>query len=215
MCAALAREIVGGEQNPAQAARKLYDWVVANIDHWVKNPKTKAASPVGSTEHCLQTRSGNCADVHSLFTSLARASGIPTRIVYGSLFKAELDGHDADQAFHCWPECYVPNIGWVPYDVALADIFANDFNLTTENEKLVRSMTADFYRGPDQAMIEYYFGNVDERRVTWSRGRDLELTPRQDAGSLNALVKAYVEVDGKVHPERSGWVRKLTFKEGR
>jgi len=209
----LAKEIVGGEENPVRAARKLYDWMLANIDHWVKDPRHKAASPVGSTDYCLQTRTGNCTDLHSLFTSLARASGIPTRMVYGSFFKTELDGHNVDQGYHCWPEFYAPNIGWVPHDVAVADIFASDFQITPENEKLVRLLTADGYRGPDKSMIEYYFGNVDERRVTFSRGRDLELSPRQEAGPVNALVKAYVEVDGKVHPEKTGWARRLTFKE--
>jgi len=29
-------EIVGSEQNPVLAARRLYDWELANIDYWVK-----------------------------------------------------------------------------------------------------------------------------------------------------------------------------------
>jgi transglutaminase-like putative cysteine protease len=179
----------------------------------VKDPANKKASPVGSTEYCLTTKTGNCTDFHSLWTSLARASGIPTRMVYGSFFKAELDGQDADQSYHCWPEFYAPNIGWVPHDVAVADIFAGDFQTTPENEKLVRLTTGDGYHGPDKTKVDYYFGNIDERRVTWSRGRDLVLKPKPDAGLVNALAKGYVEVDGKVHPEKTGWIRKLTFRE--
>lgn len=209
----LAKEIVGSEQNPVLAARKLYDWTLANVDYWVKDPNNKKASPVGSTDYCLQTKTGNCTDFHSLWTSLARASGIPTRMVYGSFFKAELDGQDADQSYHCWPEFYVPNTGWVPHDVAVADIFAGDFRTSPENEKLVRLTTGDGFQGPDKSKIDYYFGNLDERRVTWSRGRDLILSPKPEAGPVNALAKAYVEVDGKAHPEKAGWVRKLTFKE--
>lgn len=205
----LAAEIAGTEKNPVLVARKLYDWVLANIDYWVKDPQNKKASPVGSTEYCLKTKTGNCTDFHSLWTSLARAAGIPTRMVYGSFFKAELDGQDADQSYHCWPEFYAPGIGWVPHDVAVADIFAGDFKSTPENEKLVGLTTADGYRGADRAKIEYYFGNLDERRVTWSRGRDLRLSPSQQAGPVNAMAKAYVEVDGKIHPEKTGWVRKF------
>ena len=209
----LSQEIVGKEKNPVLGARKLYDWVLNNVDYWVKDPQNKKASPVGSTEYCLKTKTGNCTDFHSLWTSLARASGIPTRMVYGSFFKAELNGQDADQSYHCWPEFYAPGIGWVPHDVAVADIFAGDFKTTPENEKLVRLTTGDGYRGGDKAKIDYYFGNLDERRVTWSRGRDLTLSPKQEGGPVNAMAKAYVEVDGKVHPEKTGWVRKLTFKE--
>ena len=40
----LAAEIVGSEKNPVLAARKLYDWELANIDYWVKDPKNKKAS---------------------------------------------------------------------------------------------------------------------------------------------------------------------------
>jgi transglutaminase-like putative cysteine protease len=211
----LAKEIVGDEKNPVLGARKLYDWVLTNVDYWVKDPQNKKASPVGSTEYCLKTKTGNCTDFHSLWTSLARAAGIPTRMVYGSFFKAELDGQDADQSYHCWPEFYAPGIGWVPHDVAVADIFAGDFKTTPENEKLVRLTTGDGYQGADKAKVDYYFGNLDERRVTWSRGRDLTLSPKPEAGPVNALAKAYVEVDGKVHPEKTGWVRKLSFKEKR
>jgi hypothetical protein len=32
----LARGIVGQETNPVLAARKLYDWVLHNVDYWVK-----------------------------------------------------------------------------------------------------------------------------------------------------------------------------------
>jgi transglutaminase-like putative cysteine protease len=209
----LAAEIVGDEKNPVLVARKLYDWTLANIDYWVKDPKNKKASPVGSTEYCLTTKTGNCTDFHSLWTSLARASGIPTRMVYGSFFKKELDGQDADQSYHCWPEFYVPDIGWVPHDVAVADIFVGDFQSNADNEKLVRLTTADGYAGADKSKVDYYFGNIDERRVTWSRGRDLTLSPKQDAGPVNALAKAYVEVDGKPAAEKEVWTRKLTFRE--
>ena len=65
------------------------------------------------------------------------------------------------------------------------------------------------------AKVNYYFGNLDERRVTWSRGRDLILSPRQDGGPVNAIAKAYVEVDGQSVPDGKVWTRKLTFVENK
>lgn len=208
----LAREIVGGEKNPVVAARKIYDWVLDNIEYWVKNPKNLKASLEGSTSYCLSSRTGNCTDFHSLFASLARAAGIPTQIIYGSLFKPELDGKDIDASYHCWIEFYAPGNGWVPLDVAIADIFAGKFNITDENRTLVSRTTATGYNGPDPKMVEYYFGNLDERRVTFSRGRDLVLEPRQAGGPVNAIPRAHIEVDGKELPA-SSYVRKLTFQE--
>jgi transglutaminase-like putative cysteine protease len=209
----LAADIVGTEKNPVVAARKLYDWTLDNIEYWVKDPATKKASPVGSTEYCLTSKTGNCTDFHSLWASLARASGIPTRIIYGSFFKAELDGQDADQSYHCWPEFYAPGIGWVPHDVAVANLYTGGYTVNDANAKLVRLTTGDGKVSANKAKIDYYFGNLDERRVTWSRGRDLTLSPKQDAGPVNALAKAYVEVDGKPAAEKEVWTRKLTFKE--
>jgi transglutaminase-like putative cysteine protease len=210
---ALAAEIVGDETNPVLAARKIYDWELANIDYWVKDPENKKASPVGSAEYCLTTKTGNCTDFHSLWTSLARASGIPTRMVYGSFLKAELGGQDKDQSYHCWPEFWAPEIGWVPHDVAVADIFVGDFTVNEVNGEKIRLTTADGYTAPDPAKVDYYFGNLDERRVTWSRGRDLTLAPPQSGGPVNALAKAYVEVDGKPAEEKTVWNRKLTYSQ--
>lgn len=211
----LSAEITGGEQNPVVAARKLYDWTLQNVDYWVKYPDKFKASGIGSTEYCLRSRTGNCTDFHSLWASLARAGGIPTQIVYGSFLKKELDGKDADQSYHCWPEFYAPSFGWVPHDVAVADIYMGDFPTTKDNDEKVRLTTGDGYHGADMARVNYYFGNLDERRVTWSRGRDLTLSPRQAGGPVNAIAKAYVEVDGQSVPDGKGWTRKLTFVENK
>jgi transglutaminase-like putative cysteine protease len=209
----LADEIVGDEMNAVLAARKLYDWVLRNVDYWVKDPQHKKASPVGSTTYCLTFRTGNCTDFESLWTSLARAKGIPTRIVYGSFFKPDLNGFDLDQSYHCWATFYAPGVGWIPHDVAVADMYAGEMVATADNEVLMRRTTADGLFGADPAKVEYYFGNLDERRIVWSIGRDLTLNPRQDGEPVNAMAKAYVEIDGKLHPEGTGWVRKLTYRE--
>ena len=210
----LADQIVGSETNPVLAARKIYDWVLQNVDYWVKDPEHKKASPVGSTTYCLTFRTGNCTDFESLWTSLARAKGIPTQIVYGSFLKPELRDRNEDQSYHCWAMFYAPGLGWVPHDVAVADLYKADIPITPANAKLVRLTTPDGTFGADPAKVNYFFGNLDERRVVWSHNRDLILSPKQDGEPVNALPKAYIEVDGKVLPEGTGWVRTLTYKEG-
>ncbi len=207
---ALAASIVGAETNPVLVARKLYDWTLQNVDYWVKDPEHQKASPVGSTEYCLTTKTGNCTDFHSLFASLAMASGLPTRMVYGSLLKPTLNGVAVDGSYHCWIQFYAPKLGWIPLDASLANIYGKRFELTEKNQKLVELTTATGYKGYDASKVDFYFGNLDDRRVVWSVGRDLVLQPPQDDGPVNALAKAYVEVDGKVSPD---WTRELTYKE--
>lgn len=206
----LAAEICGSEDNPVRVARKLYDWTLDNVEYWVKDPSRWKASPVGSSEYCLTSRTGNCTDFHSLWTALARARGIPTRMEYGSIFKPALNGVDRDASYHCWPEFYAPGIGWVPHDVAVADIFNGPITLDANNTEKVALTTASGYEGPSTAWVEYYFGNLDARRVAWTMGRDLTLEPPQQGGPVNAVAKGYVEVDGK---EFTGWERKMTYRE--
>ncbi len=213
----LAKQIVGDEKNPLMAARKIYDYVLNYAEYWVVDPANKKASPVGSAEYCLTTRTGNCTDFQSLWISIARAAGIPSRIVYGSFFKKELDGKDVDQSYHCWTEFYVSGLGWIPQDVAVADLFAEEIELNEANTALVQRTTPAGYFGKDVKQVDYYFGNLEERRITWSTGRDIILAPRQEGPPINAIPKAYVEIDGQVAKEgaNGNWVRKLTYVEVR
>jgi len=209
----LATSIVGAETNPLVIARKIYDWELVNVDYWVKDPKNHKASPTGSSEYCLTTKTGNCSDFHSLYAALARSRGVPTRMLFGAFLKAELDGVDEDQSYHCWVEFYAPQIGWIPLDVAAADIFNEPITLTPDNETLVRRATAAGYHGPDAKRVDYYFGNLEERRVTFTVGRDLTLDPKPAIGVVQALTKAVIEADGKALVEKTDWTRKLTYTE--
>jgi len=206
----LADQIVGGETNPILASRKIYDWTLNNVTYWVEYPDHMHASKTGSTEFCLGTKSGNCTDFHSLYASLSMAVGIPTRMVYGSLLKPTLDGVPVDASYHCWIQFYAPNYGWIPLDVALADIYGKEFPLTDKNKSLVELTTATGYHGFDKSKIDFYFGNLDDRRVVWSTGRDLMMQPPQDDGPVNAMVEMYAEVDGKTYTD---WTRKFTYKQ--
>ena len=201
---------LGSEQNPVLVAHKLYDWTLDNVEYWVKAPARLKASPVGSSSYCLKNRTGNCTDFHSLYTALARASGLPARMQYGSLFKPTLDGVDKDASYHCWPETWFPEIGWVPNDVAVADIYVAPIAIDADNKDRVELTTASGYRGPDPRWVDYYFANLDCRRVTWNMGRDLRLDPPTAAGPVNANPKGYVEIDGA---EFTGFERKMTYRE--
>lgn len=210
---AMAARVVGNERNPIRIGRLLYDAILDHVEYHVKDPKpdsskTMQASGTGSSRYTYEQCTGNCTDFHSLYAALARAAGLPTREVYGSFFKGPLDGQDKDQSYHCWIEFYAPNIGWVPLDVAVADVFVSDFTPNEHSLPRVILTTANGYQGPDPFLVDYYFGNLEERRVVWHRGRDLIMTPRQSGAPLLWNATGYAEIDGKA--ARVG--RKLTFK---
>ena len=205
---ALAAKIVGDETNPAKKVRRIYEWMLANVDYWVKNPDTEAASPTGDAEWCLDTGAGNCSDFHATFASLARSQGIATRQTYGGLLKADLNGQPIDAGYHCWSETFLPGLGWIPTDVAVADLWYAD-NLDASKldaqakTRLQRTAGSNYIAGHNAAAVEYYFGSLDERRVLWSFGRDIDLSPKQAGPPVNNMLRGYFEIDGKAAPEWS------------
>lgn len=211
---AMADRAVGNERNPIRVARLLYDAVLDHVEYHVKDPnpnatKTMNSSGTGSSAYTLNTCTGNCTDFHSLYAALARSRNIPTRAVYGSFFKGPLDGVDKDQSYHCWLEFHAPNIGWIPLDVAVADIFTDDFEANEHSQPRANLTVADGYAGPNPMMVDYYFGNIDARRVVWHRGRDLVMkNPRQKGAPLLWNPKAHVEIDGTSAKVR----RALTYR---
>ncbi len=179
----LATEICGSETNEVKQARLLFDWVADHTHHYSK-PGAPKSSGKGSVDYCLANQGGGCTDQHALFIALARARGIPTRLQFGTLLKVANEGKVMDPGYRCWVQYFVPNFGWVPMDISAADT--------------------------NPTRRDFYFSGLDERRIRFSEGRNLDLTPRQDGPRLNLFISAYVEVDGKPFP---GFQRVLKYTE--
>lgn len=212
----MASNAVGAETNPILASRKIYDAILEHVEYHVKDPRPDAekvmnSTGTGSSALTYTSCTGNCTDFHSLYAAVSRAAGIPTRVVYGSFFKGPLAGEDKDQSYHCWVEFHAPNVGWIPLDVAVADIFVSDFQANDHSRPRAVLTVANGYGGPDAKLVDYYFGNLEDRRVTWHYGRDLRLMPPQAGDPLLWNPKGYAEVDGKPVSVK----RKLTFEEVR
>lgn len=150
-----------------QKARALYDYVFTTMRY----DKTGSGWGRGDSEWACDAKHGNCTDFHSLFASMARSQGIPTRFAIGFTIPSDkVSGTIA--GYHCWADFYVEK-HWVPIDISEA--------------------------WKAQAKKEYYFGAHDANRVQFSIGRDLTLSPPQKGKPLNYFVYPYVEVDGAEH----------------
>lgn len=108
-CAALAAS-VAGEPSPLF---RLHDLSAAVADALVWD---EAAGDVGrGAEEALETGRGVCQDQAHAFIACARSMQVPARYVSGYL---RLDGRDESPATHAWAEAWVPDLGWVGFDVA-------------------------------------------------------------------------------------------------
>lgn len=136
---ALAATIIGNEKNPYRRARLIYDWVTETID-W-----KEYEDPNRGVLDALNTKSGAAWDMALLFTTLARASGIPALPVAGIIVDA-----NRDSRVHWWAEFYLENFGWVPVDPAMG--LGKPVSTPAENPR------------------DWYFGNSDPYRIAFSRG---------------------------------------------
>jgi hypothetical protein len=111
MIKALAREIVRKGWTPWRAALGINDWVHKNLD--------KVLEDSVSALDALQKRKGECQSHTNLFVALARAAGIPARVVNGLVYSSEFKGF----AYHAWPEVYVDQ--WRALDPTLGQDVAD------------------------------------------------------------------------------------------
>ena len=175
------------------AARVIYDV----IDDALKYGKDKPGWGNGDSVWACDNKTGNCSDFHSLFMSLARSRGIPAKFEIGfplpplpalppRVGEGRVGGAGDVAGYHCWAKFRPEGRGWVPVDISEAN------------------------KHPEKR--DYYFGNLNEDRVAFSTGRDLELVPKQDGGPVNFLIYPYVEVDGNVWPQEKV-VKKFAYQD--
>jgi hypothetical protein len=80
---------------------------------------------------------------------MARAGGIPALPVSGVLI-----GQSQEVIRHYWAEFWIDGFGWIPLDPTLG----------------TGAIPADFAFALRQDRAAYYFGNMDNRHIAFSRG---------------------------------------------
>lgn len=159
-------------------ARAIYDYVVENMEY----KKVGTGWGNGDTYWACSEQYGNCTDFHALFTSLARAEGIPSRFEIG--FPIPLDKESGSiGGYHCWVYFYLPETGWFPIDASEAR--------------------------KDLSKLDLLFGTQPADRIQFSIGRDLELGEGHTSGPLNYFIYPNIEQNGSVY---TGFTRSFTYK---
>ncbi len=111
---ALAHEILAGEDDALRATHLLADWVYREIR------KTPSAT-VPNALQVLDMREGDCNEHAVLLAALARAAGLPTRVVAGVVY---LDGAFL---YHAWCEVWLGR--WVTVDPTFGQLPADATHL--------------------------------------------------------------------------------------
>ena len=103
----LARQILGAENDAEKAAQKILDWVFRNL---VKTPTVS----VPNARDVLRDRRGDCNEHAVLYAALARAAGLPARVVAGTVYMPGENGSPGGFYYHAWNEVWLGD--WVAVD---------------------------------------------------------------------------------------------------
>jgi transglutaminase-like putative cysteine protease len=140
---AQAAALAGEERNPYIRARNIYEWIIGEVAI-----QTEVLSG-GALEALARKKADPCMAA-LLFCALARAADIPSLPVAGVLVD-----RNRQTSRHYWAEFWIDGFGWIPLDPALGAGAAPE----------------DFALREDAAA--WYFGNLDNQRITFSRGQTI------------------------------------------
>lgn len=192
----IAKDAVKGKKGTLEKAKAVYDWVVENT---FRDPNVKGCG-LGEPSRTLNACNGGgkCADLSTVFVTIARAAGIPARDVYGLRLSSPKVG-DITSGFHCWAEFYLPGTGWVMVDPA-------DVRKMMLVHKIELKDAGDWRK--------FFWGGDDLFRVVLeknSRGVSLE-GAKED---LNYFMYPAAEVDGKMlnYFDSKGFSYKVNFEK--
>ncbi len=109
----LAKQIAQGSTGEEDTIERLLAWMDASI--------AKEAIDAFSALDVLRAKRAECQGHAYLFAALARARGIPTRIVNGIVYSAEHGGF----LYHSWNEAWIAGQGWRPVDATFGQARAD------------------------------------------------------------------------------------------
>ncbi len=176
----LVAEATQNKKGYLARARALYDWTITNT---YRNPDVKGCGLGRAIQTLTEANGGGkCADISSVFITLARAAGIPARDVFG-LRTAGKDGNITGD-FHCWAEFYLPDTGWVMVDPA-------DVRKAMLVEKLELKDPAT------KESTEFFWNGDNLFRIALNRGEHGVSLPAMKGSPVGYFMYPYAEVDGE------------------
>lgn len=141
----LAHQIVGDETNPYKKAKLLYDYIIDSLPYSNVPHTYIAAMNISESDFVHDTGFGDCGTQSAYFAALCRAVGIPARAPGGYQLFPGYSGT------HFWAEFFLPEYGWMPVDVTIAEAGTWAYNATPEQV---------------EEYSEFFFGNMDPYRFT-------------------------------------------------
>jgi len=160
--------ILNREQNPYLKAKAIYDWIIRNM---------QISDSAASTNiiEALENRHGDPYAAALLYTAMSRAAGVPCIPVAGVLIN-----QNGQTLRHYWAEFWIDGFGWLPVDPVMG----------SGAVKLTDSASQRFDDETEKDLVNFYFGNLDNQRIAFSRG-ELVLSQIESRGRLVSRPQSY------------------------
>jgi len=113
----VASQLASGEDDAYAVVFRIGDWVKSNINYSLD---TLTASISQSASWVLKSRYGVCDELTSLFIAMVRSVGVPAKYVSGLAYTNWNSINDFGA--HAWAEVYLPDIGWVGFDITYGQL---------------------------------------------------------------------------------------------
>ena len=144
---ALAAQLTEGVTNPAEKAKRIYDYVTLNV-HYHYQPAYFVLEDIAT--RCAMDRRGDCGVMALTFITLCRIAGIPAR------WQSGLAVGPGKCGCHDWAMFYIAPRGWMYADC---------------------SYGASMARAGEEELRRHYFGSIDPGRMVANRAFQANFDP--------------------------------------
>ena len=128
-------EVCAGAEGIIEKIAAIFGYITDNVAYDKQLAATVQSGYVPNPDATLKSLKGICFDYSALFAAMARAQGIPTRLVIG---------YASPDIYHAWNEVYTTETGWITPELFLKQ---SGYNL----------LDSTFYAGAsDKAQISDY-----------------------------------------------------------
>lgn len=127
-----AEQLTQGLTTDADKVKAIYNYIVANVKYDYTLAANVSTDYIPSNDNTLLTKKGICYDYASLFATMLRSEGIPTKLVMGKTSYVA--------TYHAWNEVLL-NGKWVTIDTTVDAGLAKN-SKTTELAKVASKYSA-------------------------------------------------------------------------
>ena len=183
--------ILGRERNPYTKAQRIYEWMTNSYFTW----EGSTVNPAPVQDDIINALESKHIDSYLgalLYCTLLRAAGVPGQPISGVLVN-----RNREVMNHYWAEFWIDGIGWIPADPFMA--------YASYNSGIIPESFIAY-----QDKKDFYFGNMDSRRIVFSRGWSI-LSPMDPRGRTAAHNRSWSlqnireEVVGGIESYSSLW----------